>query len=1823
MYRRNKQDQEVTEKLSGKQQRPTAEGQENSSMRTHDQAESNLNPVRLATKDPSTLHEFQVAHDEHGGMRQKEYPSSSLADAGARLKDSTPTAPWPLVAQGNTREHESSSRAGDSVTFLEPNAGALYEPSTTVSQPGEIAAPTPIHPAHAEIESAQNTRSDSPRFPTSYPQEPSSKLLVTTSQDIVTAPTLKSSTPRSSSSIPKKRTTWYGIEVRDNDAPLGPKKARPLSLGFGYKDHKKNALAAANASARSPAMANSPALPTTASLLPSSSANPESVQPLRLKAANNMATLRSQSFSPSQDRPVHVQETIHAPIHHMDVTTSTPTAALTTSTKLKAPKTHYLSTSGSFKERLASSPKLSKAFKNMPANIGRSHVPTRPVIMKVPPAPAEKLPGAFPDSPVVAPVAPAVTPSVVPVYSTPVVSSENLPTFARPDQSTAATTHVLDSKAVVPAYSTPVLTAAAVASAAAGVLHMLSDHPEPPVVTPGVEETVANATVPAAKVVMLPAKSPTAAALKAPKKDLSLYEEEESTYPRGDESTKFENPAHPAVIEDVVEVKKLPNEYHSTAIGLKRSKKDISLYDEEEGIYPRGDKDVKLENPAYPAVIEDVVEIKMLPKEFHSTAVGLKVPKKDLSLYDEEESIYPRGDEAVKTENPAHPSVVEDIVEVKEFPKEALAALAVPTVMAMTPPEQHSTAAVLKLPKKDLSLYDEEESTYPRGDEATRHENPAHPPVVEEIVEIMAIPVTIETKELSGTPMDGTRRGSHSSVKEMVKGALSGFHMPKMGRKKGDKDAEVEPTSTTTTSTTEVKPAMTAAAAPIAASIAAALRDNHDDEPFIEPPHHRLTSAPAVFTEPLYCKPVAPLIDEEKSTLISARKLEPLSVLPPTGSVMVMDKVTTTEPAHLSHKVASYPHIAVVAPVAVTATAAVPTTTATTTSVKKETSEMGTSTHHPTTEAVEHPTTATAKHPTVTSSPVNAAVGVTPVPVTPAVAASTTDTHVPPTENHTTPTADSFKTKAFHLATAMAAPLVAAKDKFTGHHHDDKTTHVATPSKTTTTAAPGSGDYPLRRASVKVPKEQMVVEKNVIGRAPEDVTSKIPHNDDEEVIMVETITTKTITTFPPTRTHVYEPGGTAAVETTAAAAPSAHVEKPVEFADTGVKTTDTNTAKPADMKSAEVKPIDVKALETHVDRPIEAKYGEATKPMESIHTDAKHEPSAAKSVVAAVKGAAFTVAAGISGRRHSTVGNAEKAVAEKVPEVMPATASRKPDEDVGMMKTVPTTTTTDVEPSYVPNTSTADTHVIKPIIDTHVTKAAETVAAAVDSTIPHKDDVDVATVETTTTTPEVTPLVDVKRKGKYDDQLPAVGAAAPVGAVEAAPKPVVNVPVTETKDAKKERKKKEKLAKKEAKKNKVPFKTKLNKFTGSGLSAAAVRYKNGQPMRPIPTLKVTEKDVKKPSVPVVAAPLLTMTEDDVEKPEMPEVPEPIFTVTEDDVEVPYPVLTKHPVFTVTEDDVEYPSPLNAPHPAIPYVASAPRPMLPARPVQGKDIKLPKVKGLKVPKLKKKKSKVITTAATAVPEIETHVVEPVKPVVILEVPEPVVETVTTRVVEPVIVRKPEPAVVEPPKVVEAHKPVAVEVPKVVEAAKPVIVEPPPKPIIVEAPKPKPVVIENPKPVELPKPVIIESVPKKVVEEPPKPVVVDAPPKPVAVAASVPKPVPAPAGIPDGYSGTVPKIGADESLIWVKKVYTTNDYYDSEDEDELDEFGYRKDRDVSLYIAPSNKSSVRGGRGTMGVRVRQPVDYTLKKHANAGIVNSTQPRQRTTEGGYYTQPRQSAI
>ncbi|KAF9131637.1 hypothetical protein BGW39_001542 [Mortierella sp. 14UC] len=1006
---------------------------------------------------------------------------------------------------------------------------------------------------------------------------------------------------------------------------------------------------------------------------------------------------------------------------------------------------------------------------------------------------------------------------------------------------------------------------------------------------------------------------------------------------------------------------------------------------------------------------------------------------------------------------------------------------------------------------------------------------------------------------------------------DRVKEALSGFHMPKMGRKKEDVPEAVATITTTTTSVTELEPVMAVAvAAPItAAGITAALRDSRHDEKAIVPPYQELTAAPAVITAPLLHKPAAPLIDEEHMSSISARKLKPLSVLSPSGSVMMAEIGTSTPHPTATVKkptgVVQHPTVAttnvnaavLVMPSPVTPVVAVPATTHTVTSNAhvtpiadsfktkalhlaaavtaplaaakdkltghhhdEATVPRGTTTITATTSTAAHPTAATAiPHPIITST---AAVHPTTTTTTAAVYPTTSLTskvshlaaavtaplvaakdkltghhHDHPTTpattttTATTHTTNSPTSKAAYLAAAVTAPLIATKEKLAGHHSDHSTTtttsitHGSTPSTATTAAAPESiiaaSGRRFSRTSVEILKEQTVVKKKVLGKAPDDVAAKVPHNDDEEFIMVETTTTRTITTISPTHTHVYEPGGVAAAAaaTPAVATAAAHVEKPVEVKHTEVKTVEIHVTHPTEIKPVEVKYVDVKPVEVnHVDvKPAEVKHVDST--------DDKHASGYIKPVVVAVTGTASAVAAVFSGKKDSNVLETDKAVIGKAPEAVLATVPHKFDEEVVTVKTTTTSTTTTDE-KVAP---TAATHAVQPVIHTHVTKAAETVAAAVPvtgtavdsiapgaiaSTVPHKDGEDVDLMKTTTTT-DITPTSDIKGKSKHADQLPLVTAAPII--VETPAKPVVQVTITETeaetKEAKKERKKKEKVAKKaEVKKNKVPLKTKLQKISGPGFAAPAAA-------------SIGHEDP------------------------------PIFTVTEDDVEKPMPILTKRPILTVSEEDVQKPSPMNAPHPVILYVApklvstsalkvaSAPRPMILDQPIQSKDIKLPKIRipKVKVPKVKapkmpkmsklKKKAKVetvavvvpetttvkttTTTTETVVgPEVKPVVVEPVTPVVILEVPKPIVETVTIHTVEPVVAPKPKPA----PKVIEVPKPVIVEAPKAIEAPKPVIVETVVKKVV-EAPKP--VIVEAPKVVEARKPVVVE---------PPKPIIVES-------------------------------------------------------------------------------------------------------------------------------------
>ncbi|KAG0204252.1 hypothetical protein BGX28_003747 [Mortierella sp. GBA30] len=90
-------------------------------------------------------------------------------------------------------------------------------------------------------------------------------------------------------------------------------------------------------------------------------------------------------------------------------------------------------------------------------------------------------------------------------------------------------------------------------------------------------------------------------------------------------------------------------------------------------------------------------------------------------------------------------------------------------------------------------------------------------------------------------------------------------------------------------------------------------------------------------------------------------------------------------------------------------------------------------------------------------------------------------------------------------------------------------------------------------------------------------------------------------------------------------------------------------------------------------------------------------------------------------------------------------------------------------------------------------------------------------------------------------------------------------------------------------------------------------------------------------------------------------------------------------------------------------------------------------------------------------------------------------------------------------------------------------------------------------------------------------------------------------PMGYEGPMPMVKDGETLMWVKKTRTTQ-FYDLSDEDdqELDEFGYRKDRDVSLHMPLSRNGSRDGSfvssesQGHVSQKQQRQEEQRLKQH-----------------------------
>ncbi|KAF9571413.1 hypothetical protein EC968_000628 [Mortierella alpina] len=464
--------------------------------------------------------------------------------------------------------------------------------------------------------------------------------------------------------------------------------------------------------------------------------------------------------------------------------------------------------------------------------------------------------------------------------------------------------------------------------------------------------------------------------------------------------------------------------------------------------------------------------------------------------------------------------------------------------------------------------------------------------------------------------------------------------------------------------------------------------------------------------------------------------------------------------------------------------------------------------------------------------------------------------------------------------------------------------------------------------------------------------------------------------------------------------------------------------------------------------------------------------------------------------------------------------------------------------------------------------------------------------------------------------------------------------------------------------------------SAAAVTAAAAAYKERQPVVEKPALLLTEDDVPQPSMPQVShklalteddvekpvvptvGHLLTLTEDDVEKPVVPVVSHRL-TLTEDDVDKPVPNLSAPPVLRLTEDDVEKPDPSSARHPVVPKVqpklvstsmvkvTTAPRPMIPEHPVKGKDLKFPKVAmpvvvmprmpHMKAPRMPHvSKPKMFKFSAPKMPHVRMPTLRrksKVAPEVVKTTT--VVQTIPVAVTPVAAVATPEPVrtfVVKPPVVASASSsaPVPTFTSKLVEPIEEEPVEPEPiKTYVLEAPR---AVQAAPKIV----PVITSKLVEPRVEAPktewvqPSTEYVPPPPQPSVAAPVVAKVEATPEPTSDN----------GESVLWVKKTYTTHHYYDSEDDDELDEYGYRKDRDVSRYITPTRTNS---GRYTYtdGPKTDR-LDYHLRNHTRpVGYqgpplqqqqVYSFQPDQKQGQQqhrilgnnmGYNTQPRQSAF
>ncbi|KAG0369983.1 hypothetical protein BGZ54_008168 [Gamsiella multidivaricata] len=1438
-----------------------------------------------------------------------------------------------------------------------------------------------------------------------------------------------------SATAPTKRKTWCGFEIRAKEK--APNSPTPLGFGFGYKEHKK-AVRAAQTPIASPALsaAGVPASPVIASVQAqhtgSSSAHP------------------FHSFSPSQDRPIHVQETYHAPNkpsgHYLSHSRSSrgPSMHQAASPTIARAQTQPRRSSG------AHSPRSFSPSQDRPVHVQetyhetskpRGHYLTYSRTNKRPSLP-KILPDYLPSNmrrPHLPPPPPA-PPAARTQASTPSQATTAAPMAAQGKPSYGAARPI----------STEVPDESPVAAAAAAVSHQRHDDYKSSIASP--ESTPASTDT-----------SPVAAAAAA-----VSHQRHDGYKDRGEAiaSSSAVNSRH------------VSQEHHSTAAMLKRPKAVLSLYPEEEDSYPRGERSQR-DNPTRPYhVIGAVEEVQLNEKDMHvhhdaHPSMTTRVAGALSSMLPTMGSKHEDRNKDVETitESSAGPTT-DHTGSWPHYSRDTAipTAAAIPTGIdvAIAPghdteggrnvyqSEQHATEATLWRPKTDLSLYSEENASYPRGEE-DEHDNPAHPDhsvgVVKEI--------QLNEKDMHA------HHDAHPSMTTRVIGALSSM-LPTVGSKHEDrdKDAEtaIEPSADTTIAYigSWPEPSKDVTIPTGTTPSAAAQHGKEGDLNVYHPEPHSLdtTSERSKAGHPLY--------PEEKASYPRGDEDEYDNPAHPDHTVGVVEEIQLDEKDMHTHHDA---HPSMTTRVIGALSSMLPTV----------------GSKHDGKSADAGAVLASLGNDSMSRPSMDTAV---------AGAAEVPTAYKP--EYHST--ASTFEGDEYKDPSQLDRPIGATEeiqldDKGRDAHHD------AHPRMTTRVIGALSSMLPTM--GNKHEDQDMDAEPTVDSSV--DLTTAYAESSSRSSrdASVPTSAAATITPYHGGNSGIRadrpEQRTTEAMFERPKADLSLYPEEKASY----LRGEEDEYDDPAylDHPAGIVEEVQLgeKDMYAYQDaypimttRAVEVPG--SMMPMMGSKNESKGMDVAAGGALSAAQIAAVlrtsdddeasvgdTIDTNFKNENDLHAISAKKAEpASTVPTdasilVTDKATSTYSTDDGSMyssMATPPSTPDLKGVDRLDKETSTQSGHDLDASTAADFSAGADAVAVGAAATaakgkgvvnhdskkkkrmIVEENEGEDEDEDEIMETPEVAPLT-------LDETDTAVAPADHVDGVE--PIPEVNTEHAanddyDDEDIKGKGKKEKKPSKLKARVSRATAGTAAAVTNAAtGVVSAAAAYKERQPtMTNKPTLRVSDKDVPYPRVPVVRQ-RLTMTEDDVEKPTIPvvshvlaltedDVYKPtvpqvhyILTLTEDDVEMPMPNLSIRPVLRSTEDDIIKPDPSSARHPVIPAhkpksvsfaaakVSRAPRPMIPKHPVQGKDLKMPpmprmppmpkmpplpkmpKVKKTKMPKfrmprlsgsklpsirmpmLSRKKSKVA-------PESPSVVAEEVRPVV-GATPEVAIEGVRTHVVEP--------------------------------------------------------------------------------------------------------------------------------------------------------------------------------------------------------------------------------